>query len=60
MLILIPLFKAKVPENANMLFGIMMEVATFDFVETGDTVIELFDLPDVENPTNGFDDLGMD
>ena len=54
-----PLFNVMIPTNANNIFKIIMQIASFDLVETDDYVQEMFKLPDIQNPNEDLGDLGM-
>ena len=54
-----PLFKLKLPPNAGMFFGFIMQIAAFDILPTDDFYEEYTDIDDSDPINDNFDAVGF-
>lgn len=60
LVVMLPLFKITVPANAGMFFSQIMQIAAFDFFETGPYIDALLGLPPSEPLNANFEAVGFE
>jgi hypothetical protein len=58
-IIMIPLFKIELPDNAGAFFGFLFPIAAFDIIDTGDFWDDNLGVKSPDAITDNFDSVGF-
>lgn len=58
-IIMIPLFRINLPDNAGAFFGFLFPIAAFDIIDTGDFWDDNLNVTSPDALSDNFDDVGF-